>query len=151
MSAISTTPARVLVVAQQTAASPQRLDAIWRRAARGPCSFTLLIPAVAHGLHRVVDPEDQCCEEAERALALHLPPITAAAGAPVASLIGSHEPFAAVQDALNLYGFDEVIVSTLPARLSRWLRLDLPHKIESLGVQVTVVAASPEDALRPVA
>jgi hypothetical protein len=45
----------------------------------------------------------------------------------VIGMIGSHEPFAAVQDALKLFGFDEVIVSMLPARLSRWLRLDLPR------------------------
>ena len=54
-------------------------------------------------------------------------------------MVGSHEPLAAVQDALNLFGFDEVIVSMRPARLSRWLRLDLPHKVRALGVPVTEV------------
>ena len=44
-------------------------------------------------------------------------------------MIGSHDPVAAVEDALNMHGFDEVIVSTLP-RASRWLHLDLPSKVE---------------------
>jgi hypothetical protein len=54
-------------------------------------------------------------------------------------MIGSHDPVAAVQDALNLHGFDEVIVSTLPVHLSRWLHLDLPRKVAQMGVPVTPV------------
>jgi hypothetical protein len=58
-----------------------------------------------------------------------------AAGGRIEALIGSHDPLAAVQDALNLQGYDEVIISTLPPRVSRWLRLDLPHKVAALGVR----------------
>jgi len=65
-----------------------------------------------------------------------------AAGAPVEGLIGSHDPLAAVEDALNAHGFDEVIISTLPAHLSRWLRLDLPSKVAGMGVPVTSVSGS---------
>ena len=59
-----------------------------------------------------------------------------ATGGPVDAMIGSHDPLAAVQDALNLYGFDEVVISTLPPRISRWLRLDLPRKVAALGLPV---------------
>jgi hypothetical protein len=38
-----------------------------------------------------------------------------------------------------------VIVSTLPARLSRWLRLDLPRKVRALGVSVTEVMGVERD------
>ncbi|HEX8976047.1 MAG TPA: hypothetical protein VF781_05995 [Solirubrobacteraceae bacterium] len=130
---------RVLVVADQTAQSPELIAAVADRAAAGPCAFTLLVPARAHGLHRLIDPEDQGTEEAETRLQAALGPLSEAAGAPVNGIVGSHEPFAAIQDALNLTGFDEVIISMLPARISRWLHLDLPRKVRALGVPVTEV------------
>jgi hypothetical protein len=155
----STAPTRVLITARRTADSPSLVAAVARRAAQGPSTFTLLVPAVAHGLHRVVDPEDHGRAEAEARLAAALPILSEAAGAPVAGVIGSHEPLAAIQDALNLLGFDEVIVSMLPARLSRWLHLDLPRKVRALGVPVTAVIgsearvtdvpAAPADGVRP--
>ena len=68
-----------------------------------------------------------------------LPLLSEAAGAPVEGMLGVAEPLAAVQDALNLHGFDEIIVSTLPRRISRWLRVDLPSKARGLGLPVTHV------------
>jgi hypothetical protein len=133
--------ARVLVVANRTAATPALLDAVRERAARGECTFTLLVPRTAHGLHRVADPEDQSTDEADATLELALPLLAAAAGGPVAGIIGDPEPLAAIQDAVNLQGFDEIIISTLPTRVSRWLRLDLPHKAAGLGLPVTTVTA----------
>jgi len=137
----SSTPIRVLVVANRTAATPALLDAVRERAGTGPCTFTLLIPHTAHGLHRVVDPEDQGQSEAEQTLELALPLIEKAAGGPVEGMIGDPEPLAAIQDAVNLHGFDEIIISTLPKKVSRWLHLDLPHKAAGLGLPVTTVTA----------
>jgi hypothetical protein len=133
--------ARVLVVANKTAATPALQDAVRERAAKGPCEFTLLVPNTAHGLHKVVDPEDQSQSEAEATLELALPLLEDAAGCPVDGMIGVPEPLAAVQDAVNLHGFDEIIISTLPTRVSKWLRLDLPHKVAGLGLPVTTVTA----------
>jgi hypothetical protein len=137
----SSTPTRVLVVAHRTAATPALLDAVRERAARGPCVFTLLVPNVAHGLHRVVDAEDQSEDAAQAVLELALPLLEEAAGAPVEGLIGDPEPLNAVQDAVNLQGFDEIIISTLPARVSRWLHIDLPSKLGGLGLPVTTIIA----------
>jgi hypothetical protein len=137
----SSTPTRVLVVANRTAATPALLETVRERAGRGPCSFTLLIPNAAHGLHRVVDPEDQGRSEAEETLELAIPLLEKAAGAPVDGLVGDPEPLAAIQDAVNLHGFDEIIISTLPKRFSRWLHLDLPRKAAGLGLPVTTVTA----------
>ena len=137
----SSTPTRVLVVANRTAATPALIEAVRERAGRGPCVFTLLVPHTASGLHRVVDPEDQGQNEAEETLELAVPLLEKAAGAPVEGIVGDPEPLAAIQDAVNLHGFDELIISTLPKRFSRWLRLDLPHKAAGLGLPVTTVTA----------
>ena len=137
----SSMPVRVLVVANRTAATPALLDAVRERVARGPCRFTLLVPNSAHGLHRVVDPEDQGRSEAEATLELALPLLEHAAGGPVEGVVGAAEPLAAIQDAVNVRGFDEIIISTLPTRFSRYLRLDLPHKAANLGLPVTTVTA----------
>jgi hypothetical protein len=139
----SEVPTRVLVVAHKTAATPALNDAVRERAARGPAIFTLLVPTTTHGLHKVVDPEDQGAGEAQEAVELALPLLSEAAGAPVEGIVGDADPAAAIHDAINLRGFDEVIISTLSAKVSKWLKLDLPSKISGLGLPVTTV--TPED------
>ena len=131
--------ARVLIVARRTADSPQLIEAIAQRAREGPCNFTLLMPAFPRGLHPVGAPGDPGQRAAERRIAAAVPLLSRAAGSEVVAVIGAHEPFVAVRDALHLMGFDEVIVSMLPPRLSRWLHIDLPARIRSLGVPVTEV------------
>jgi hypothetical protein len=137
----SSAPARVLVVAHKTAATPALLQAVRERAARGPATFSLLVPNAAHGLHRVVDPEDVQTGEAHDVLELALPLLTEAAGSEVTGMIGDPAPLTAIQDAVNVHGFDEIIISTLPARVSRWMKLDLPSKASGLGLPVTTVNA----------
>jgi len=132
-------PTRVLVVAHKTAATQPLLEAVRERAARGPSAFTLLVPNSAHGLHKVVDAEDQGAGEAQGVLEQALPKLGEAAGAPVDGIVGDSDPMAAVQDAINLRGFDEIIISTLSPRVSRWLKLDLPSKLSGLGLPVNTV------------
>jgi hypothetical protein len=132
-------PTRILVVAHKTAATGPLLEAVKERAARGPCTFTLLVPNSTHGLHRVVDPEDQGVDEARAVIAHAVPLLEAAAGTNVDGIVGAQDPVVAVHDAINLRGFDEVIVSTLPRTLSRWLKLDLPSKISGAGLPVRTV------------
>jgi hypothetical protein len=69
------------------------------------------------------------------------PLLEEAAGGRVEGLIGDSDPLVAVREALEREPFDEVIVSTLPARVSQWLHRDLPSRVEQLGVPVTVVTA----------
>jgi len=137
----SSSPARVLVVAHKTAATPALLAAVAQRAARGPATFALLVPNAAHGLHRVVDAADGDHSEAEQALALALPLLEEAAGGPVAGKVGDANPLDAIADAVNIDGYDEIILSTLPARVSRWIKMDLPSKVGGLGLPVTTVVA----------
>ena len=134
-------PARVLVVANRTAATPALIEAVRKRAARGPCEFVLLVPNPVHGLHRSVDAQDQPTSEAEATIELARPLLSEAAGGPVEGIVGDFEPLAAVEDAVNASHYDEVIISTLPTRVSRWLHLDLPRKVAGLGLPVTTVTA----------
>jgi hypothetical protein len=134
-------PAKVLVVAHQTAATPPLLDAVRERATQGPARFHLVVPQQPHGLDKVMDPADHGREEAERALADALPKLSTAAGEEVTGEVGDPEPLMAIQDAVNLGGYDEIIISTLPLGVSRWLRLDLISKTRALGLPVKHVLA----------
>jgi len=135
-------PARVLVVANRTAATPALIAAVQERAERGPARFTLLVPNTSRGIERFADPEDHADTEAQNTLELALPLLEEASGSEVTGMVGCPEPLDAIQDAVNLHGFDEIILSTLPQRVSRWLRLDLPSKLNGLGLPVTTVTAS---------
>jgi hypothetical protein len=119
---------RVLVVANRTAATPRLMEAIGERRRRGPCDFALLIPDVADR------------KRADWTLDNALPVLSKAAGRPVEGIVGaSGDPFASVQAAVSDGGFDEVIISTLSKKTSKWLRRDLVRKVEGLGLPVTVI------------
>ena len=109
--------------------------------------FTLLVPHFAHGLHKVIDAPDTDVSESEAVLELAIPLLEDAAGGRVEGIIGDPEPLAAIQDAVNLRGFDEIILSTLPTRVSKWLKLDLPSKVGGLGLPVTTVTARSKEDL----
>jgi hypothetical protein len=136
----SATPKRVLVVANRTAATPTLLEEVRARARRSPCTFTLLVP------RPYWDPET---EEAAATLELAIPLLDEAAGGHVDGILGDSDPFAAVLQAVVRGSFDEIIISTLPARVSRWLRRDLPHRVEALGLPVTVVTAKQLERAAP--
>jgi hypothetical protein len=131
--------ANVLIVAHRTAATPLLLNAVRARAARSRCSFTLLVP------RSYWDPDT---EEAAATLELAIPLLEEAVGGRVDGIVGDPDPFVAVRDAVTSVGIDEIIISTLPARASRWLRLDLPHRVGQFGLPVTVVTARQSE--RPV-
>lgn len=135
-------PAHVLVVAHQTAATPRLLDAVRERAQRSPARFHLVVPRQAHGMHKVVDPQDAGADEAQVVLDEALPKLSEAAGGRVTGSLGDSEPLMAIHDAINLGQYDEIIVSTLPLGVSRWLKLDLVSKARGLGLPVTHVQAS---------
>lgn len=129
---------RILIVANRTAATPLLMDAVRKRAAERPSTFALLIP------------NEPRKGGADWTLDTAIPLLERAAGGSVERIVGQEEPFEAVRSALQDPGFDEVIVSTLPKRVSEWLRRDLPHRIEKLGVPVTTVSQTDERPEVPV-
>lgn len=119
-------------MANRTAATPDLIAAVRERASRGQAAFHLVVPATPRGLHRVVDPEVAERDKAEQGLELALPLLSEAAGAPLDGHVGDADPLAAIRDAIYRQPFDEIIVSTLPSRVSRWMRLDLAEQGQGL-------------------
>jgi hypothetical protein len=126
----------ILIVAYRTAATPPLLEEVRRRAAAGACRFTLLVP------RPLWDPDT---EESALTLELAIPLLEEAAGGRVDGLVGDSDPFHAVSGALASGRYEEVIISTLPARVSHWLHIDLPARVQRLGYPVTVVTAKKAD------
>jgi hypothetical protein len=131
---------RVLIVANRTASTPRLIEAVRRRAEAGPCEFALLIPDVT----------DRKAADWTLETALRL--LKPAARGKVEGLVGGPEPFESVRAAVGQGDFDEIIISTLPRRVSKWLRRDLVRRVEGLGLPVTAIVPKParmstEDAM----
>ena len=137
----SSTPTRVLVVANRTAATPALLDAVRERAARGPCAFTLLVPHTSTACTGWSTPRTRARARPRTTLELALPLLEKAAGGPSRASSATPSRWPRSRTPSTSQGFDEIILSTLPKRFSRWLKLDLPHKAAGLGLPVTTVTA----------
>ena len=128
----ATASRRVLVVANRTAATPDLLEEVRRLARESPTEFVLLIPDASGGS------EDWTLE-------LAIPLIERAAGGPVTGLAAEGEdPLEAIRRTVEEEDIDEIVISTLPRRVSAWLRRDLPHQVERLGLPVSVVTPDRE-------
>src|SRR4051794_16880451 len=127
-------PAHVLVVANRTAATQTLLNAVRARVeGDGAVYFHLLVPR-SPGAQAVVD----------RAVPL----IETAAHRPVTGSVARRiDPMDAIEEALHDGDFDEIILSTLPRSVSRWLHMDLPRRVAHLGLPLTTVVG--EELRRP--
>lgn len=123
--------ARYMIVAHQTATSPQLLERLRDIAERdADARFTLLVPEtpVAHLLlEDVIESRAAAratAEEAERVMRTADLPLDRV-------LIGNASPVAAVEDELRVRGdYDAVVVSTLRPGASKWLELDVHHRLQ---------------------
>lgn len=131
----------VLVVANVTATSQELTDALKHRAEGEPAHFTLIIPATPSGGGR------KAAVEQVATATRHL----REAGLEVEGHVGSADPVVAVTDAWDPKRYDEIIVSTLPMRFSKWLHAGLPERIAKLtDASVThVVSQPPKPAVAP--
>lgn len=120
---------RYLVVANQTLASGQLLSTLRDLHQRGPCSFHVVVPASTPKDHSWTDGEARHTARSRLETAMAK---LASEGFEVTGEVGDERPLEAVQDIL-LRGetFDAIVLSTLPPRLSRWLKRDLVRRLEA--------------------
>jgi len=142
---------QVLVVANQTLGGADLLEYVRTRMSKGDCTFSLLVPATprAHrspdapvpGFNAPLDSEDDDYAEARKRLEQGLEALHGL-GATADGSVGDPDPMKAVSEQMARRHFDEVVISTLPRNVSRWLRQDLPSKVErKYHLPVSVVTA----------
>jgi hypothetical protein len=135
---------RYLVVANQTLGGAALVARLRQCVAEGPCEFHVLVPANIH--EGWIADEDSDAALAHQRLDQALTQLRGL-GAEVSGEVGDVSPVDAINDVLRRSDFDEIILSTLPPGVSRWLRLDLPSRVErSVSIPVTHVVATDEPA-----
>jgi len=143
----------ILVVANQSLGSDDLAAMVTERIAQEETHFHLLVPATRPPRDVAAKFESTFTEDADEAAQRQLDVGLAwlrQLGATVDGDIGDEDPFRGVGDALNEKPHDEIIISTLPSGISRWLHQDLPHRVErKYKLPVTVVTANSVPA-RPV-
>lgn len=133
---------RILLVANQTAGGDHLLHEVRRRMAAGPCTFTLLVPASPPEDHPAWT-EGEAHALAEHRLEAALAKLRAA-GAEVSGVVGDEDAYSAIGDVLLETPHDEIVLSTLPAGVSRWLKADLPSRVaRRYNLPVTTITATP--------
>lgn len=121
---------RYLVVANQTLAGEALASKIRELARRERCSFHIVVPATPPRDHAWTEGEARAT--ARRRLEVALSRFRTLA-LEADGEVGDASPMLAIEDALREHGpFDAVVLSTLPPGMSRWLRLDLPHRVGSV-------------------
>jgi nucleotide-binding universal stress UspA family protein len=152
---------RYLVVANQTLTSDDLVELINERAKAEPSEFYIVVPATpimemrlevaampyVGGLPLIPASPEQARALAEERLTEALTQLKDVGGK-VEGQVGDLDPVRAVQAALKAQQFDEIIVSTLPKTISRWLRQDLPCRLEKCGLPVTHVEAAAKQKSR---
>lgn len=119
---------RVLIVANQTAGGSALRAEVHKRVNQGPHHFTLVVPATPphdHMLWTDGEPEANARKNLDAALTA-----LRATGTTVEGRVGDASPMQAINDALLIDHYDEIILSTLPPGASRWLKQDLPDRVQ---------------------
>ena len=139
-----------LVVGNQTLDSPELAEAIRERTANEPtAAFYLVVPATPAAGGRLTWDEDEARAAAQERLVETLNRLKGT-GCVASGEVGVQDPIQATRDALRGRQIDEVILSTLPPGISRWLGQDVPSKLKgSIQVPVAVVTTQKESLAAP--
>ncbi len=135
-----------LIVANRTLASPELASAIEQRMTDEAARFRIVVPATPTRSLGTWD-EDESREAAQERLDALLRSVRAL-GAEATGEIGAPDPVDAVADALRSWPADEVIVSTLPPGISRWLGSEVPDRIADVARLPVVVVSQAEVSVR---
>ena len=130
-----------LVVAHRTLVGPHVLTWVQERAAEGPCTFHLVVPVTPSS--SLTWTQAELHAEATRRLEEGLAALRDL-GVDATGEVGDGHPVAAVLDVVNRgeVPIDEILLSTLPPGMSRWLRLDAPRRLaQAVAVPVTHLVA----------
>jgi GABA permease len=144
-----------LVVANQTLGGDRLMEEVRRRIAEGPCSFSVVVPNTrppdlvpaavgwlvpSPGGASASDDDGQRATQLAQARLHQALNQLQAEGIQAHGELGDPDPLTAIADALAGQQFDEIIISTLPSGISRWLGMDLPHRAEQkFRVPVTTI------------
>jgi hypothetical protein len=134
---------RYLLVANQTLGGHHLIRAVQERMREGPAEFWVLVPAARPANQS--DAADYGWTESREILAQQRLDTELRrlreAGAEADGEVGDANPYKAVSRTLAEKKFDEIILSTMPRARSRWLRQDLPRRLERLGTPVAQVVS----------
>ncbi|HLB62388.1 MAG TPA: hypothetical protein VJN50_06635 [Actinomycetota bacterium] len=136
---------RYLILANRTLGGGRLADKVRELIQLGPCGFHVLVPATPPSNHPWTEGETLAAARVRlRAALARLHDL----GVEADGEIGDARPIQAVADLIERgERFDEIVVSTLPPGPSRWLRMDLPRRIEAqFGIPVIHVVGEPEPA-----
>ncbi len=136
---------RYLVVANQTLGAETLANRLRELARHDPTSFFLVVPATPPRDHLWTEGEARATARASLDAAMGR---FASLNAEVEGEVGDGNPMLAIGDAIRDHGpFDGIVISTFPKGLSKWLKVDLPHRAEAAyGVRVEHVIGEPEPA-----
>lgn len=136
---------RYLVVANQTLGAEPLAARLRDLARHGATSFYLVVPATPPRDHLWTEGEARATARTSLESAMGR---FAGLDADLEGEVGDGNPMLAIGDAIRDHGpFDGIVISTFPKGLSRWLKVDLPHRAEAAyGIPVTHVVGEPEHA-----
>jgi hypothetical protein len=109
------------VVANQTVGGQDLLDALKAKAAEEPRRFIVICPASGNG-----DSEGDAHERLAHTLR-----VLQDAGLEAVGQVVHPDPYTAIQNALQFYGPDDIVISTFPETRSGWLRADLIGRVQA--------------------
>jgi hypothetical protein len=110
-----------LVVANQTATSPELTERLKQLAAEGPRRFIIVVPQDG-GLGTAV----RAARDRMRSIVGSL----RESGIVAAGMIGDPDPYTAVMNAVQFFLVSEIVISTLPETRSKWVADKLVERVQ---------------------